>query len=277
MTVVLGLSKCHSGKELILGVLENGELTMDRRYCVHNGINARVRMLTRVSIRKIHTRSVTMKLIVPFLSALLLGGCYSTGNMQPDANTSHAHMGHVMNSWGDTPNKAGLLPTAMEEAKIAHQHAGFAAQKPTDLEWMKMHVQHVMHAMEPESVAQGPGLGYGLVKAANGVAKHANLAAASEDASANVKTHAEHVATSVGNAAALGQQIVDLGKQVQVTGNAADAAPLVERIESLSLRILEGFDADGDGQVTWSEGGLAQAAQHMEFMYKGEGMMMPGA
>jgi hypothetical protein len=70
------------------------------------------------------------------------------------------------------------------------------------------------------------------------------------------------------------QRIVELGQQVQAAPTAAEAAPLVVEIETLTQTILAGTDANGDGTVSWeeSEGGLAQAAQHMQFMQEGEGM-----
>ncbi|WP_428605954.1 hypothetical protein [Sedimenticola sp.] len=219
-----------------------------------------------------------MKLILPLMLALFISGCYAaTPNKMDSVNMSHAHMGHVTTSWGDTPNKAGLLPTAIAEAKIARQHAGFAASKPDDLAWMKMHATHVMHAMDPASTIKGPGLGYGVIKAASGVAKHINLAAKSEGASGNVKTHAVHVATAAENAAALGKEVVALGQQVQAASSSPDAAKLVNRINELTQHIIDGFDANGDGQVSWmkGEGGLMQAKQHMGFMYQGEDMMSP--
>jgi hypothetical protein len=48
----------------------------------------------------------------------------------------------------------------------------------------------------------------------------------------------------------------------------------VVEIETLTQAILVGSDANGDGTVSWeqNEGGLAQAAQHMQFMQEGEGM-----
>ena len=221
-----------------------------------------------------------MKRIVPLIAALFISGCYATTANKADAmNMSHVHMGHVTSGWSDTPDKAGLLPTAMKEAQIARQHAGFAAQKPADLAWMKLHTGHVMHAIDPGSMSKGPGLGYGLIKAASGVAKHINLAAESDGASTNVKTHAVHVATSTGNVVALGKEVMALSGRVQASNSVPEAATLVKQIAALTDRIINGFDANGDGQISWmkGEGGLMEVKKHVGFMYKGEGLMEPGA
>ena len=45
--------------------------------------------------------------------AFVLGLAPATA--QADA---HAHIGHVMTGWTDTPNGIGLLPTAQGEAKV---------------------------------------------------------------------------------------------------------------------------------------------------------------
>jgi len=207
--------------------------------------------------------------------ALLAIGC-TADRMTPasDANMAHAHMGHVLTGWQDTPDQAGLLPTAIAEADVAVQHAGFAASRPDDLDYMKLHVVHVVHAVDPTAAPAGPGLGYGVERSAAGVAQHVGFAADSEDASDNVKLHAEHVATSAGNVVQWSGRIVELGAAVEAATSAAAAAPIVAEIEILTLAIRNGTDADGDGQVTWQagEGGLAQAEQHMEFMREGEGL-----
>ena len=207
--------------------------------------------------------------------ALLAIGC-AADRMTPasDANMAHAHMGHVLTGWQDTPDQAGLLPTAIAEADVAVQHAGFAASRPDDLDYMKLHVVHVVHAVDPTAEPAGPGLCYGVERAAAGVAQHVGFAADSEDASDNVKLHAGHVATSAGNVALWSGRIVELGAAVEAATSAAAAAPIVAEIEILTLAIRNGTDANGDGQVTWQagEGGLAQAEQHMEFMREGEGL-----
>jgi hypothetical protein len=100
------------------------------------------------------------------------------------------------------------------------------------------------------------------------------FAADSEDASDNVKLHAGHVETSAGNVLVWSERVVELGQQVQAASSAAEAAPLVAEMQTLTATILAGTDANGDGTVSWaeSEGGLAQAAQHMRLMQEGEGL-----
>ncbi len=195
------------------------------------------------------------RVIAMSLGLVLVTGC--AGDMAAK-NAAHAHIGHVMTGWKDTPKKAGLLPTAIAEAKVAAQHAGFAANKSDNLKWMKTHIGHVLHAVDPSVEPKGPGLGYGVIKAASGAAKHIGFAAKSEGASKNVKTHAVHVAASAKNVATWGKLIVRLAKKVKKAKTAGQAAPLVKKIGELATRLAAGDDVNGDGKVSGvaSEGGL---------------------
>ncbi|MEH6626686.1 MAG: hypothetical protein V7739_09585 [Motiliproteus sp.] len=191
-----------------------------------------------------------------------------------DMNMSHAHVGHVLTSWNDTPNKAGLMTTAMDEATIALQHATAASKKTDDLGWMQMHITHVVHAVDPMKMDKGPGLGYGLIKASKGVAKHIGAAAASEGSSKNVRTHAVHVAATANNAAARASSILKLADDVKAATSAAEAARFVASIKQLCVEIIEGVDANGDGTITWheGEGGLNESLRHANILAKGEGL-----
>ena len=187
---------------------------------------------------------------------------------------AHAHLGHVMTGWKDTPEGKGLLPVAIDEADIAAEHARLAAQKPGDLAWMKAHTGHVMHAVDPSKEASGPGLGYGVKQASKGIILHIGFAAESTDATDNIKTHQPHVATSAANTVARADKIIELGLKVKAAQAPATARPLVEEIEVLVIALREGVDANGDGNVSWQEGegGLDTAAQHMGFIMEGEGL-----
>jgi hypothetical protein len=185
---------------------------------------------------------------------------------------THRHMGHLTESWGDTPDKVGLLTILEEEAQIAAQHAGLAARDLSDLSSMQTHTGHVRHAFEAASESVGPGKGYGVLKAAQGVSRHISLASNAGDASDNVKRHAEHVKSSAENVVKWGQEVMQLSEQVLSASAADQAAPLVQQIQELTQHIVNGTDANGDGRVSWQagEGGVAQAKQHMDLMARGE-------
>ena len=122
-------------------------------------------------------------------AAVLFVGCSQTmGGGGGGGPASIAHVKHVTEGWKDTPGKMGLGPIMEEEAMIAEKHAGFAASKPGDLKWVKTHIRHVRHAIDASSEPSfsGPGKGYGVIKAAGGVAKHINFAAGSSDSSGEV-------------------------------------------------------------------------------------------
>lgn len=213
-----------------------------------------------------------MRIATGALGLSLILGAAPNGVLYAQA-TARVHIGHVNESFRGTPDEQGLLPTAIAEAKIAQQHAALAAKTPDNLDAMKRHTDHVLHTVDPTVVESGPGLGYGVKRAAAGVAQHIELAAQTSVASANVKTHATHVAASAKTVAARADEILALGQRIQAATSASEAAPLVTELHALTEQILAGFDANGDGRVGWQEGegGLQQAQQHMELMMKGEG------
>ncbi len=216
-----------------------------------------------------------MKLsLKPISRILLVAGLTISAGVAMAQNMAHAHMGHVTTSWGDTPDQMGLLPTAIEEAKIAAFHAGLAAQQLDNLDWMQTHARHVLHAIDPSAIDGGPGLGYGVLAGAAGTAKHIGLAAAAEEASDNVKTHAVHVATSANNTVVRVEAIKANIAAILAATSAADAAAATQANAALATALLEGIDANSDGMIDWTEGegGLNEALKHMEIMAAGEDM-----
>ncbi len=207
---------------------------------------------------------------IVIMAAVVAGGAA----MAQAQNMAQVHMGHVTEGWKDTPEGRGLLPTAIAEAEIALKHAGLMMQQPDNLEWLKTHAGHVLHAIDPGAIEGGPGLGYGVLAAAAGTAKHIGLAAASEDASDNVKLHATHVAASANNTVDRVAEMKALIEKIMAATSASEAAAEAKKLQEHARQLLEGRDANGDGTVGWQkgEGGLNTAAKHMELMRKGEGL-----
>ena len=119
-----------------------------------------------------------------------------------------------------------------------------------------------------------PGSGYGVRRAVEGALQHVQLAAKSEGASENVKTHAAHVGASLENVAQWTDQAIATARKLLLAKAVGDGQPLVDELVGLTGQISDGFDANNDGQIGWQtgEGGLRQAQTHMRLMMKGEGL-----
>lgn len=227
------------------------------------------------------------------------------------------HLRHVSETFRGTPENRGLLPTAVAEAEIAHQHATLALRDPTDIDAMRRHTRHVLHALDPSAEESGPGLGYGAVRAAERTAHYIALAATSVGATDAIETHATHIGTASRSAMAKGDEALEIAREIVQpepepadTTEAADTAraegaveeepdeeeadeeeaaespepltaaeieALLTEIVSLTEAMLNGVDADGDGRIGWQEGegGLAQAARHLELLQRAEGIGGP--
>ena len=188
------------------------------------------------------------------------------------ANASHTHIGHVLEAFTAAPNGAGLLATAEAEVVIALQHVQLALRDPTDIDAMKLHSRHVLNTMDPAEFTAGPGLGFGVKAAAAGIVRHIELAAGSDGASQNVKTHAAHVSAAAGSVAQRVTEIVELAGQVLTTSDYNRAFGMVERLWRLCRELTSGLDVAGDGSISIDEGGLQHVRQHMELMAQGEGL-----
>ncbi len=190
------------------------------------------------------------------------------------SNPAHNHIGHVMTMWKDTPNMQGFLPVAVADAKVAMTHAGYMQKSPDNLDSMKLHAGHVLHALDPTLEPKGPGSGYGVTRAAAGALQHIQLAAKSEGASKGVQTHAGHVSASLTDVTQWTDQAIATAQKIRAATSASDAAPLVTELIAQTNSIANGMDANKDGSIGWQtgEGGLAQAQTHMGLMMKGEGL-----
>jgi hypothetical protein len=203
--------------------------------------------------------------------AILLGGSLSTrGIVRGQANPVQTHIGHVMESFQAAPNQQGLLPTALAEAKIAMTHAGLALKNPDNLDAIKLHAGHVLNALDPAVEATGPGQGFGVKKAAAGVAQHIQLAAKSPGASFVVMAYATHVAGAANNAAKRADEAIALAQKARAATTAAEAAAAMQQVNTALAAMTNGVDTNKNGEITWDapEGGLQQAQEQVQEMRK---------
>ena len=52
--------------------------------------------------------------------------------------------------------------------------------------------------------------------------------------------------------------------------DAEEAAKLVNQLASLAPQLMAGMDVNGDGRITWEEGGLQIAQDHLNLMLQAE-------
>ena len=180
------------------------------------------------------------------------------------------HIGHVATGFGSAPDGRGLAATASTEAGIAVLHANFTAGDLSDLGAMRRHAGHVLHALDPAEI-RGAGLGYGLIQASEGVARHVELAAAAQGASANLSTHSQHVATIARSVAQRAEEAAAVARQLQAAPSIRRAAPLVAQLRLLMYQISEGGDLNGDGRLSLDgEAGVQQMEAHVYLLLVGE-------
>ena len=182
-----------------------------------------------------------------------------------------SHVTHVSTRFNSAPGGRGLAATASTESGIALLHANFAAGDLSDFARMQRHARHVLHALDPAEGSRGPGLGYGLIRAAEGVATHVELAANASGASASLRTHAQHVAMVARTVAARADEAAAVARQLQAAPSMRRASPLVAQLRLLMYQIVEGGDVNGDGQLSLDgEAGVQQLEAHVYLLLMGE-------
>lgn len=186
---------------------------------------------------------------------------------------AHAFVSMVADVHRDAPDDGGLLPTAVAEAQTAAQYAK-AAAKATDLAAIKLNTGYVLNAIDPRQMAEGPGLGFGVKRAAAESATAIETAAKTEGATPNIVTHAQHIATSAKNTVARCDKIAAVAKQILASTSVPEATKLAAQLSTIADQLIPGADANGDGQIGWqeNEGGLKQAQDHLALLKKAENL-----
>jgi hypothetical protein len=225
------------------------------------------------------------------LAVITCGAGVFAARQAAPANPAHVHIGHVMTSWKDTPEMKGFLPTALADTQVALEQVERADLEGRINDFI-LYGGYVLNALDPSDETRAllktayarlpanyvkieiPGSGYGIKRAVAGALQHVQLAAKSEGASENVRTHAAHVTASLENVAKWTDEAIATTRKLLIAKSVGDGQALVDELTYLTEQIAKGLDANSDGQIGWQtgEGGLAQAQTHMRLMMKGEGL-----
>ena len=205
---------------------------------------------------------------------ILAAGLLAMPKEVPGQQTGEAltHFNHVATGFTGAPGGKGLVVTTAIEVNTAMMYANFAAGNPTSLDAMKSNVRNVLHALAPEPGAKGPGLGFGVKRAAEAVVTHIELAVKSPGASETLRKLGPAVAQAGRAVAARAQEMTDLGKRVLAAQTATQAAPLVEQLRALALQLDLGRDANGNGQIEVNavEPGMNQLEAQVYSIFEGD-------
>jgi hypothetical protein len=189
------------------------------------------------------------------LSVLGTAGCASRA-----PTIAHVHIGHAITGVHVTPNQEGYLVTAERRGGQAVESSRVAAGS-TELAVIKQNVAAAVKATDSED-------DFGVKQAIVMAANHITFAATSDDASVNVQQAAPIFAAHITRVVERCELIVLLGKDIEASTSAKEAAVSVVELGKLTQANVSGDDADGDGVVgsTPSEYGLVQLRKELEAM-----------
>ena len=178
----------------------------------------------------------------------------------------------VLFSAADTPAKQGLLYTAMVDAEVASQYAGraLAAEEPT---LVRSALGEVLYAIDPEAapdweaksigIVRGwAGTGYGLRRAAAGMADEIRAAAAAGDASAALADYGPPAARCADNALERADRLILLSREAGAA-TALETRSLLQEIQDLATELNQGA-GPADGAAGDPACGLRRAVRYLE-------------
>jgi serine/threonine protein kinase len=211
------------------------------------------------------------------------------------------HIRHVLVRFAGNPNEAGmgvgLLKTsaliddageALETAFDAGDEKAVRANAEAIINLIVGSQSADFKDWDKNGKVENPGDGFGLLLNGKqtgyleGTITHAELAAAADDATANILLHSGHAAVSGKNVEDWATQLRDVAKRILESGQISEAD--INLAISLADQIHNGLDLDGNESVDpiAGEGGALTAYVHAEYMadmqlLEGENQIPPPA
>jgi len=204
-----------------------------------------------------------------FISALIVAlMIMETGCALKRPTIAHTHIGHALAGWIDTPDKEGLFIVAEKKARQAMESAKLGTSEPIDMGRIKQHFKEVIAATNPPQPSDGGAVSYGVKQALSGAIGHLTYAAASDDATPNVRQFASKFESDAGAVLDRCDLITTLSTDVINSRSMEEGKLLADEVYKLTQANLFGGDANADGKVGGNpaEFGLKQLRQEIEAM-----------
>jgi hypothetical protein len=181
---------------------------------------------------------------------------------------SHIHIGHAMQGWYDTPGEQGLFIVAEEKAAEAEKSALTAVGGNLDLKVIKADIARARALTDATTAPKRLEEKYGVKQALSAAVDHIGYAAASADATDNVKSFAKGFGPDAAGVLDRCDLIVALSGDVDASTSTEQAELLARQIEKLTRANIHGEDLDGDGVIGSrpDEYGLVQLRRDIEAM-----------
>jgi len=164
-----------------------------------------------------------------------------TGCAHVPPTIAHTHIGHAVTAFDGTPEEKGLFTIAEERASEALTHAQAAASIGNELNDIQQHVQAVVEIYGDDD--------FGIRRAMDEAARHIEFAAASADASPNVRQASEEVREAANGILNRSDLITLLGDDAQKTRSLEEGQVLATEIHKLAQINVAGGDAGEHGII----------------------------
>lgn len=207
-----------------------------------------------------------------------------SSSLPPGALT---HIRHLLGSFSSNPNQTAMTIGLLETATLIDD-AGIlmaAAHDDGNEKLVRANAEAMINLIvgsnsgdfkdwDKDGRVENPGDGFGLLLNGNqsgyieGTVTHAELAASSGDATANIKLHADHVVISGQNVEGWATQLRDVAKRILESAPGQISESDVRLAVSLADQIHNGIDLNGNEEVDpiAGEGGAITAYGHAEYM-----------
>ena len=218
-----------------------------------------------------HTTALVMGGVKIFAALIILSGCATRA-----PTIAHAHIGHAMDGWAETPDQVGLLVTAENAARAALNESEAAVAAKGDMARIRYNIAQIISYTNPNyyaSQASTERKQYGVKNAIAETAHHITFAAKSPDASANVRNSAQQFSLNTNYLLGRCDTITLLANEILQSQSAEEATILSGELVKLTLANLNGDDSNGDGIIGSApeEYGLKQLREELLAMINREG------